>query len=99
MRDYKQLKIWQKADKLAKEIYFVTRDFPKDELFSLTSQLWRASLAVPTNIVEGFYRSKKEFSHFLVISMGSLKETEYLMSVAFARKYIGKPQYEDQCND
>ncbi len=94
MRDYKDLKIWQKSDELAGIIHETSSKFPKDELFVLTSQIRRSSLSIPTNIVEGFYRTKKEFIHFLVIAFGSLKETEYLCAVAFKRKYINKSDYD-----
>ena len=89
-RDYKDLKIWQKADFLAKRVYQLTRSFPQEEQFNLTLQITRASLSVPTNIVEGFYRGRKEFVHFLVIALASLKETEYLLSVAVNRKYVNQ---------
>jgi len=89
-RDYKDLKIWQKADSLARKIYRLTRSFPQEEQFNLTSQISRASLSIPTNIVEGFYRGRKEFLHFLVMAMASLKETEYLLSIAMDRKYINQ---------
>ncbi len=51
---YKDLRVWQKADELALEIYRMTKKFPKDEIYGLTSQLRRAALSVPTNIVEGY---------------------------------------------
>lgn len=93
MRDYKDLKIWQKSDELVKMIYRVSSTFPKEELFVLTPQIRRASLSIPTNIVEGFYRTKKEFIHFLIISLGSLKETEYLLSIALERGYLKGVEY------
>lgn len=93
MRDYKDLIIWQKSDKLAENIYNISHTFPTKESFVLTSQIRRSSLSTPTNIVEGFYRTKKEFIHFLVIAFGSLKETEYLCTVALKRKYITQNNY------
>jgi len=77
---YKKLIVWQKADKLAKAIYFETKKFPKEEIYGITSQIRRASLSVPTNIVEGCARKgKKELKQFLSIAVGSLAETEYLL--------------------
>lgn len=81
MARYKDLIIFQRADKLAFEIYKLTQTFPKNEMFGLTSQLRRAALSIPTNIVEGHARkSRKEFRQFINISLGSLAETEYLFN-------------------
>jgi len=81
MARYRDLIIFQKADKLAYDIYKLTRSFPKDEMFGLTTQLRRAVLSIPTNIVEGHARrSKKEFRQFINIALGSLAETDYLFN-------------------
>ena len=83
MAKYKDLIVFQKADELAVKIYHVSKGFPKDEVFGITSQLRRAALSVPTNIVEGYARkSKKELTQFINIALGSLAETEYLFSFA-----------------
>lgn len=80
MKNYKELGFWQDAHILANNIYDITDTFPKSELFALTSQLRRAALSVPTNIVEGCGReSIKELRRFLVISSGSIAEVEYLL--------------------
>ena len=72
---YKDLKVWQKADEFALEIYRITKHFPKAEMYGLTSQLRRAALSVPTNIVEGYARKgDKELSRFINIAIGSLAE-------------------------
>ena len=93
MQSYRDLIVWQKADELAFQIYKVTEHFPKTETFGIMSQLRRAALSVPTNIVEGHGRaSKKEFAHFLDISIGSLAETEYLLYFA---KRLGYPNPAD----
>ncbi len=82
---YKDLKVWQKADELALHVYSVTRKFPKDEVYGITSQIRRAVLSVPTNIVEGYSRKgDKELARFVNIALGSIAETEYLL--AFAQK-------------
>ena len=83
MQNHKNLIVWQKADDFAFFIYKLTEKFPKSEIFGLTSQLRRASLSVPTNIVEGYARGGKEdFSRFLNISMASLSEAQYLLGFA-----------------
>lgn len=93
---YKKLLAWQKADNLVHLVYDLTMQFPKEEIFGLTSQLRRAALSVVANIVEGYSRnSKNEFHHFLSISLGSLAETEYFLEFAFKRDYITKNQFEN----
>ena len=78
MAKHQDLIVFQKADELAFKIYKITVSFPKTEAFGLTSQLRRAALSVPTNIVEGYARkSKKELAQFINIALGSLAETEY----------------------
>jgi four helix bundle protein len=86
MSNYKNLIIWQKSDELALEVYRLSDRFPKHELFGITSQLRRAVLSIPTNIVEGYNRkSKKELHRFIDIALGSLAETEYL--IEFSKKF------------
>ena len=95
---YKKLIAWQKANELAHKVYDLTLAFPKTELFGLTSQLQRACLSVPTNIVEGHARnSKKEFHRFLSIALGSLAETEYLLEFAYQRELIKETDFQDAC--
>lgn len=93
---YKRLVVWQVADQLAHKIYDLTLDFPKEELFSLTSQLRRAAVSVPANIIEGYARdSRKEFRHFLSIALGSLAEVEYYLDFALRRSYITKKEFDE----
>ena len=81
MARHKNLIVFQKADELALRIYKITETFPKSEIFGLTSQIRRASLSVPTNIVEGYARkSKEELLQFINVALGSLAETEYLLA-------------------
>lgn len=91
---YKNLIAWQKSDELAHTIYFVTQTFPKAEIFGLTSQLRRAVLSVPANIVEGYARSSKnEFRRFLTIALGSLAEVEYFLDFSYKQKLIKQIEY------
>ena len=91
---YKDLKVWQKADELALEIYKITKAFPKDELYGLTSQIRRAALSVPTNIVEGYARKgDKELARFINIAIGSLAETEYLLDFSRRLGYLKDEHY------
>ena len=92
---YKKLIVWQKADQLAKKVYIATRCFPKDEIYGITSQLRRASLSIPTNIVEGYARrGDKELKRFLLISLSSLAEVEYLLDFSENMKFLGVEDYQ-----
>lgn len=91
---YKELKVWQKADELAIEIYKMTKQFPKDEIYGLTSQIRRAALSVPTNIVEGYSRKgDKELARFVNIAIGSMAETEYLLDFSKRIGYLNDEDY------
>lgn len=86
---YQKLLAWQVADELAKAVYEKTSNFPKEELYGLTSQLRRAALSVPLNIIEGYARnSKNEFRQFLRIALGSLAEVGYLLEFSLAQNYL-----------
>lgn len=77
MKTYQELNVWQAAMELSVRCYNATREFPRDELFGLTSQIRRASVSVPANIAEGWGRqSTKDYIRFLRIAHGSLKEIE-----------------------
>jgi len=74
---YKDLIVWKKSMQLAAQIYKITKTFPKEELYGLTSQMRRAAVSIPSNIAEGQKRnSKKEFLQFLAVAKGSLAELE-----------------------
>lgn len=73
MKTHKDLEVWKNSIKLVADMYDVTENFPKEELFGLTAQIRRAAVSVPSNISEGAARNqKKEFIRFLQIAMGSL---------------------------
>lgn len=86
---YHKLFAWQKADLLAREVYRATLNFPKAELYGLTSQIRRAVLSVVLNIIEGHARqNKNEFRQFLKIAYGSLAEVEYLLVFTKEQGYL-----------
>jgi len=90
----------RKADALAQKGYDLTYKFPKEELFCLTSQVKRALISVPSNIIEGYSRNKsKVFVNHLEIAYGSLAEAKYQMYFAYKRKYITKEDYMSFYND
>ena len=75
--NHKDLEVWKESMLLAKEAYLLTKNFPKEELYGITSQIRRASVSVPSNIAEGAARnSDKVFIQFLYISLGSVSELE-----------------------
>jgi four helix bundle protein len=87
--DYKELDIWLQARVLVKTVYVLTKSFPKDEQFSLTSQVRRCVISIPSNIAEGYGRqSNKETIHFLHIARGSLFELETQLILAEDLNYI-----------
>ncbi len=77
IKTHKDLKVCKEAMKLAKDVYELTRGFPREEIYGLTSQMRRAAVSVPSNIAEGAARaSSREFTQFLYIALGSLSELE-----------------------
>jgi four helix bundle protein len=91
---WKKLDVWKIADDLAFRIYQITKEYPTEERFGIISQIRRAALSIPTNIVEGYSRkSDKELSHFISISLGSLAETKYLLHFSKRLKYIDSEKY------
>jgi len=89
MKPHKKLNSWIKSFEFVKEIYLVTRQFPAEEKFGITSQIRRASVSVPANIAEGAARKGlKEFIHFLHISLGSLSELDTLILLSKELNFI-----------
>lgn len=87
--DYKELDVWLQARELVKRVYVLTTNFPKDEQYSLTSQIRRCVVSVPSNIAEGCGRqSAKETVHFLHIARGSLFELETQLILANDLDYV-----------
>lgn len=92
IRDYRELEVWQLAMNMVEGLYRLTRDFPKQEEYRLTSQLLRAAVSVPANIAEGNARaSRKDYARFISIARGSLAETETLLMLA-RRTGLGRPE-------
>ena len=89
MRDHAKLRAFELADELAIAVYKATQAFPRDEIFGLTSQLRRASVSIPSNIVEGCARhSEAEYLHFLDMAYGSAREVEYQISLSHRLGYL-----------
>ncbi|NUM79317.1 four helix bundle protein [bacterium] len=95
MKDFRNLDVWVKSHQLTLILYSMTKNFPNDELFGLTSQIRRASSSIPANIAEGCgRRTDADFARFLQIAMGSASELEYHLLLACDLHYIKKPDYE-----
>jgi len=83
LKSYKELIVWQKSIELVKEIYKLTNEFPRSEVYGLSSQMQRAAISIPSNIAEGYSRKNlKEYIQFLHIAYGSLAELETQLIIA-----------------
>ena len=93
MRDFKKLKIWQKAMEIVFEVYELVKAFPSEEKFGLRSQVTRATVSIASNIAEGSARKgDKEFTRFLYMSMGSASELEYFAILIADLGLLKKPE-------
>ncbi len=100
MQDYKKLKVWEHSHQFTIAIYKLTKQFPKEELFALTSQIRRASSSIPANIAEGCgRRTQADLTRFLNIALGSANEVSYFLLLAKDIDYMKKDvylKYEDE---
>jgi len=89
IKNFQDLRIWQKGIEVVKDIYIVTKKFPKEELYGLTSQMRRSAVSIPSNIAEGFRRyHNKEYKQFLYITMGSCAELETQIIIGHELNYF-----------
>jgi four helix bundle protein len=92
---YRDLKVWQAAMEMVRDVYRLTREFPREETYGLTIQLRRAAVSIPSNIAEGKGRSSdKELLHFLSNAKGSLFEVETQVMIAGSLGYLTHSQGE-----
>lgn len=92
---WSDLDLWQSSHEFVKNIYKYTSDFPEEEKYGLTSQLRRAAVSLPTNIVEGFSReTTKEYLRFLYHSRGSLEEVRYLLLLSKELNFLNSDKKE-----
>lgn len=88
IRSYRDLIVWQRSMELTKCVYALTKTYPKEELYSLTSQTRRSAVSIPSNIAEGFYRStRKDYRSFLYNAFGSGGELETQLEIAKSLQY------------
>lgn len=96
MGSFKELIVWQKSVSLVTEIYTATEKFPKSEIFTLSSQIRRASISIPSNISEGHSRrSPLDYIQFLKIARGSVAELETQLIISNNLGYITNEEFED----
>ncbi len=100
MKDFRQLKVWEKAHALTLGIYRVTLRFPREELFGITSQIRRSSASIAANLAEGCGRTGDgDFHRFLNIAAGSAVEVEYFLLLARDLKFVPTDMYSNLQND
>lgn len=94
MKTFRDILVWQKAMALVTKCYIITKHFPKEEQFALTSQIKRCAVSIPSNIAEGFGRgTNKDYHRFLTISMGSLFEFQTQIEIAYNLQYISTEDF------
>jgi four helix bundle protein len=100
MKNFRELKVWQKSHQLTLGVYKVTATFPKEELYGLTSQTRRACASIPANIAEGCGRATDgDFARFLQIALGSASELEYHLLLARDLGFLSSSNYEHLNNE
>jgi four helix bundle protein len=94
MKTYKTLKVWEQSIEMVEYVYVVTRDFPSEERYGLTSQMRRASISIPSNIAEGYGRaSSRDSARFVDIAIGSATELETQFIIAQKLEFLSSAQY------
>jgi four helix bundle protein len=100
IKSYKDLNIWKRSIGVVENIYKITKNFPKEEMYGLTSQLRRSAISIPSNIAEGFARfSNKEYKQFLFISLGSCAELFTQIIVALRLDYLESKKADQLLNE
>jgi four helix bundle protein len=96
MRDFRELKVWQKAHQVALSVFRQSQSFPAEERFGLTAHVRKSATSVPSNIAEGCGReTERELTRFLAIAAGSASELEYQLMLAFDLEYLPPDTYAD----
>ena len=95
MRDFHELKVWEKSHTLTLAVYEATRTFPKDEIYGVTAQIRRAAASIPANLAEGCGRDgEAELARFCQIAMGSASELEYHLILCRDLQYLEQTTFE-----
>ena len=100
IKSYKDLNIWKRSIGLVEEIYIITKNFPKEEMYGLISQLRRSAVSIPSNIAEGFTRlHNKEYRQFLYIFLGSCAELNTQIIISSRLSYLSTEKAERILNE
>ncbi|MFT5780626.1 MAG: four helix bundle protein [Crocinitomicaceae bacterium] len=95
MINFREFEFWKRSRQLAIDVYEVTKDFPKNEQYGLTSQIRRCAVSIPSTIAEGASRStKKDFARFLEISIGSAHELETQVDISYSVSYLAQEPFD-----
>ena len=95
MRDFRELKVWEKAHALTLKLYTLTRTFPRDEQYGLTAQIRRAAASIGANIAEGSgRRTRRDFARFLQVALGSASELQYHLVLAVDLELLSRSDHE-----
>ena len=95
MKTYRDLLVWQKSMVLVTEIYRLSKSFPKDEIYGLTSQMRRCSVSIPSNIAEGYGRNSTiDYIRFLRLATGSLYELQTQIEISLNLRYLKKTDFD-----
>ena len=96
MKSYRDLVVWQKSMRLVTQIYLITKELPKEELYGLTSQIRRSAVSLPCNMAEGYGRnSTNDYIRFLQIACGSLYEVQTQLEICYNLEYISKEIFNE----
>ncbi|SRR5581483_2317156 len=100
IRGFKDLIVWQRSLALAVEIYRLTKEFPREEIYGIASQLRRAAVSIPSNLAEGHARNTKaQFANFIDIALGSAAELETQLTISLQIGYIKQTDYDKLTNE
>jgi four helix bundle protein len=95
IRNFRDLNIWKQGMEIVEDVYRLTKEFPREELYGLSAQMRRCAVSIPSNVAEGFTRKhNKEYKQFLYISLGSCAELETQIEIAFRLKYLNEQAKE-----
>lgn len=95
IKNFRDLDVWKLGKKIVLDVYCVTKEFPKDEVYGLVGQMRRAALSIPSNVAEGFNRiHNREYRQFLYIALGSCAELETHIEIALELGYLDQARHD-----
>lgn len=92
--NFEKLDVYKKSNDFVSQVYSLTKNFPKEETFGLTSQLRRAAVSISLNVAEGSARSKKDFSRFIDMARGSIFECVTILQISLKQNYVEESKFE-----